>query len=178
MTDTNFIENYRPVCNLCCIEKVIEQYILLHLDKYLNDNNILNTNLHGGRKKHSTQSAITEIYHHLLLNKEQKLTSAILATDLSAAYDTIDTDILINKMSHYGIGGEWSKLFRSFLSNRQQFVRLDTKNSVIRNSVNCGTIQGSKMSGCLFNLYNNEIPLLPNLINSQIYYKTCLLVIG
>ena len=114
MSDTNFIENYRPVCNLCCIEKVIEQYILLHLEKYLNDNNILNTNLHGGRKKHSTQSAITEIYHHLLLNKEQKLTSVILATDLSAAYDTIDMDILINKMSHYGIGGNGQNFLDPF----------------------------------------------------------------
>ena len=74
-------------------------------------------------------------------------------------------------MAHHGILNEWSDLFRSFLTNRQQFVRLDTKNSIIRNSVNCGTIQGSKMSGCLFNLYNNEIPLLSKLINTNIYYK-------
>ena len=106
----------------------------------------------GDVKKHSTLTAITDIYHQLLLNKEQKLTSVILNTDLSAAYDTIDTDILLDKMSHYGIGNEWSDLFRSFLNGRQQFVRLDTKNSILRNSVDCGTIQGSKMSGCLFNI--------------------------
>ena len=51
---------------------------------------------------------------------EQKLISVILATDLSAAHDTIDTNILLNKMTHYCIGGEWSNLFRYFLSNRQQ----------------------------------------------------------
>ena len=94
-----------------------------------------------------------------------------MATNLSAAYDMIDTNILLDKMAHYSIGGEWSNLFRSFLSNRQQFVRLDTKNSILRNSVDCGTIQGGKLSGFLFNIYNNEIPLLPKLINTDIYYK-------
>lgn len=60
---------------------------------------------------------------------------------------------------------------KSFLNGRQQFVRLDTKNSILRYSVNCGTIQGSKLSGLLFNIYNNEIPLLYKLINSDIYFK-------
>ena len=50
-------------------------------------------------------------------------------------------------------------------------MRLDTKNSILRYSVNCGTIQGSILSGFLFNIYNNEIPLLYKLINSDIYFK-------
>ena len=41
----------------------------------------------------------------------------------------------------------------------------------MRNSINCGSIQGSKLSGFMFNLYNNEIPLLPKLINTSIYFK-------
>ena len=59
----------------------------------------------------------------------------------------------------------------SFLNGRKQFVRLDTKNYILRNSVNCGSIQGSKLSGCIFNIFNNEIPLLPNLINTNIFFK-------
>ena len=74
-------------------------------------------------------------------------------------------------MNHYGIGSEWHPLFLSFLNGRQQFVKLDTKNSILRNSVNCGSIQGSKLSGFIFNLFNNEIPLLPKLINNHIYFK-------
>ena len=138
--DPIFIENYRPISNLCCIEKIIEHYILGHLEKFFEDNEIFNNNIHGGRKNHSTLSAISNIYHQLLKNKEENLTSVILATDLSSAYDTIDTDILLLKMNHYGIGQEWQLLFKSFLNGRQQFVRLDTKNSILRYSVNCGTI--------------------------------------
>ena len=126
-TDTNFIENYRPISNLCCIEKIIEHYILFHLESYFNQNNLLNDNLHGGRKFYSTFTAITNIYHQLFSNKEQNFTSAILSTDLSACYDTIDTEILLKKMNHYGITQEWNDFFRSFLNDRRQFVRLDTK---------------------------------------------------
>ena len=96
-TDTNFIENFRPVSNICSIEKIIEHYFLFHLEIFFDINKLFNDNLHGGRKNHSTLTAISEIYHTLLKNKEQNLTSAILATDLSAAYDTIDTNILIQK---------------------------------------------------------------------------------
>ena len=169
--DPIFIENYRPISNLCCIEKIIEHYILGHLENFFEDNKIFNINIHGGRKDHSTLSAITDIYHQLFKNKEENLTSVILATDLSAAYDTVDTDVLLLKMNYYGIGQDWQFLFISFLNGRQQFVRLDTKNSILRYSVNCGTIQGSKLSGFLFNIYNNEIPLLYKLINSDIYFK-------
>ena len=74
-------------------------------------------------------------------------------------------------MNHYGIGSEWHPLFMSFLNDRKQFVELDTKRSILRNSVNCGSIQGSKLSGFLFNIYSNEIPLLPHIINTKLYFK-------
>ena len=141
------------------------------MEIFFDDNNIFHCNLNGGRKKHSTISAITNIYNILYKNKEQNYFSAILATDLSAAFDTVDNEILLNKMKHYGIEGGWNDLFRSFLTDRRQFVKLETKNSIMRNSVNCGTIQGSKLSGFLFNIYGNEIPLLHKLINTEIYYK-------
>ena len=56
-------------------------------------------------------------------------------------------------MNHYGITQEWNDLFRSFLNDRRQFVRLDTKNSVMRRTPNCGTIQGSKLGGFLFDIF-------------------------
>ena len=74
-------------------------------------------------------------------------------------------------MNHYGIGNEWHPLFLSFLNGRQQFVKLDTRNSILRNYINCGSIQGAKLSGFFFNLYNNEIPLLPKLINTKLFFK-------
>ena len=94
-----------------------------------------------------------------------------MATDLSAAYDTVDIDILLNKMEHYGIRGNWKKLFYSYLTDRKQFVRLDQANSILRNSPKCSIVQGSRLSGILFNTYCNEIPCLPKLMNTEIYHR-------
>ena len=90
---------------------------------------------------------------------------------MSAAYDTVNSGVLLNKLKHYGVEDGWNDLIGSFLVNRKQFVELDTKKSIVRNSLDCGTIQGSKLSGFLFNVYSNEIPLLHKLINTEIYYK-------
>jgi len=153
------------------IEKIIEQYILTNLETYFDDNKLFNDNLHGGRRHHSTQTAVSNIFNTLLINKELGLVSTVLITDLSAAYDTVDTNILFSKLHHYGIHGKPNKLLHSFLTDRKQFVNLDTFSSILRNSPKCSTIQGSKLSGFLFNVYSNEIPLLFKLLNTDIYYK-------
>ena len=44
------IESFRPINNLCTIEKIVEEYIKLHLEKHLNYNNIINKNHHGAEK--------------------------------------------------------------------------------------------------------------------------------
>ena len=60
--DKNLISSYRPINNLCCLEKYVESYILFHLEKFYDKNEILDKNHHGGRKKHSTLTATTLIY--------------------------------------------------------------------------------------------------------------------
>ena len=55
------IGSYRPLNNLCTTEKVVEEYIIIHLEKFLIENNIINKNHHGGRKGHSTITALNQI---------------------------------------------------------------------------------------------------------------------
>ena len=134
-------------------------------------NDILDKSHHGGIKNHSTITAITQIYDYLYKYDDIGTTSVILATDLSACYDSIDTKILLDKLEHYGVRGDWNKLFASYLTDRKQFVRLDQANSILRNSPNCSIVQGSRLSGALYNTYCNEVPRLPRLINTEIYHK-------
>ena len=156
----NDIASYRNINNLPCVEKLVEQHIANHLNKYLNDNNILHPNHHGGRKGHSTASALLQITNQLNINYDKHMVSMALITDLSAAYDTVDHPILLKKMEHYGIVGNENLLFKSYLSNRKQYVSIDTYSSDILPSLNCSVIQGGKLSGTLYNIYTNEIPLL------------------
>ena len=54
---TNKIEAYRPINNLCTLDKIVEQYIKTHLDKYLDNNDIIYRHHHGSRKGHGTDTA-------------------------------------------------------------------------------------------------------------------------
>ena len=76
------------------------------------------------------------------LTKEQKKNTAILATDLSAAFATVDHEILLKKLSHYGVGKNAIDLIRSFLSDRKCFVELQGFKSQILQCLPCSVIQG------------------------------------
>ena len=97
------------------------------------------------------------------------MTSVLLCTDLSVAYDTVDHEILFKKLQHYGIRGKSNNIMRSYLHNRRQFVQLDTFKSEILNSPACSVVQGGKLSGLLYNLYTNEVPELYQLLDNNKY---------
>ena len=124
----NLIDSYRPINNLPCLEKFLEEHVLTHLNKFLDDNKILNDNQHGGRKNHSTTSALTQISNQLLKNDENGKISATMTTDLSAAYNTIDICILLKKMDHYVIRGDSLNFFKSYCEDRKQYVQIDSFN--------------------------------------------------
>ena len=65
------------------------------INEFVESNQIINKNHHGGRQKHSTMTAQTQICNNILYNKGKDWTSVVLCTDLSEAYDTGDTQILL-----------------------------------------------------------------------------------
>ena len=160
------IDSFRPINNLCTLDKIVEQHIKLHLDTFLTKHNIIQPNHHGGRRKHSTTTALAQIYNTLHTQHEKGLLTATLQTDLSAAFDTVDTKILLAKLEHYGVRDNTLALFTSYLTQRTQFVEVDTFRSDTLKSPQCSVIQGSKLSGTLYTLYTNEIPLLHKLMGS------------
>ena len=62
-------------------------------------------------------------------------------------------------MEHYGVRGDTLELFLSYLDKRQQFVEIDCYRSDVKMTPECGCVQGSKLSGVLYSIYTNEIPL-------------------
>jgi len=128
---TTDIDSFRPINNLSTLDKIIEQHIKINLENYLDINNIILKNHHGSRKYHGTNTAITQISNQLNINYEQNKVSATVITDLSAAFNTANKIKLLKKLQYYGIDNQELALFSYFLSDRSQYVSIDSFDSKI-----------------------------------------------
>ena len=93
--------------------------------------------------------------------------SAILSTDLSAAYDTVDHLILLQKLEFYGIRNKELSLLTSMLKGRLQFVQIEDAKSPMKLSGNYSVLQGSKLANIFYTIYINELPSIFKLVKTN-----------
>ena len=110
----------------------------------------------GFRKKHSTEHALLSIIEEVRKNLDNGIYSCGVFVDLEKAFDTVNHQILLSKLDHYGIRDNALKWLKSYLSNRKQFVNLNGENSKNEN-ISCGVPQGSILGPLLFTIYINDM---------------------
>ena len=105
--DPNNLKNYRPVSNLPFDPKITEKAVLTQLREHLSANGLLEVYQSAYRKGHSIETALLAVTDNLLLNVDNRLTSMVAFFDLSAAFCTLDHQIMLKRLSvHYGIQGK------------------------------------------------------------------------
>ncbi len=159
--DNTVLSNYRPISNLPFIGKINENVVFNQLNNYLNSNGYLNNFQSGFRAHHSTETALIKIIHYICFNYDSGKISVLVLLDLSAAFDTVDHNILLERLDNsVGLSGMALKWFRSYLEGRGYYVSKGEHKSKWT-SMTCGVIQGSILAPLLFSLYmlpksNNE----------------------
>lgn len=147
------LANFRPVSNLPFLSKVLEKVVAVHPQDHLRHNSLSDTFQSGFRSAHSTETAMVSVTNDLLMAADSGSPSLLNLLDLSAAFDTIDHHILLNRLQ-YTIGPHDTALtwFSSYLSETTETVSLGGSRSKTHTII-YGVPQGSVLGPTVFTVH-------------------------
>ena len=152
----SLMDNYRPISLLPCFSKLFEKVVHIQLYEYFSHQKLLYSHQHGFRKQHSTESATLQFVDRVLSYLDNNKTPFSIFIDLSKAFDTLDHEILLDKLHYYGVKETPLKWFKSYFANRFQYVDYCGSFSSLTSS-SIGVPQGSILGPLLFLIYVNDI---------------------
>ncbi len=157
-SDKSLLKNYRPISLLPAFSKIIEKLMFNKITTFFNSKNLFYEHQYGFRANHSTIHPILHLLNQCAESTNHPHPEYTLAIfcDLSKAFDVISHDILLSKLDSYGIRGIANQWFKSYLSNRVQYVEIEGLKSSY-SEIKCGVPQGSILGPLLYLIYVNDI---------------------
>ncbi|XP_050984421.1 uncharacterized protein LOC127176675 [Labeo rohita] len=148
--------NYRPISLLPFIAKTLERVFFNQVSLFLAQNSSLDANQSGFRSGHSTETALLSVTEALRIAKADSRSSVLILLDLSAAFDTVNHQILLSTLSSLGITGIPLRWFESYLTGRSFRVAWGGEVSKAHHLAT-GVPQGSVLGPLLFSIYTTSL---------------------
>ena len=137
-TDAN---NYRPISLLSNFNRLFEKMMYKRMQNFIQKHAILSSCQYGFPELHSTEHAILDIVNTIQSNMAKKLFSCGVFIDLKKAFDTVDHEIILQKLCYYGFRGIINDWFSSYLNGRTQTTQIGNHISK-KATITCGVPQG------------------------------------
>ena len=153
------MSNYRPISSIPIFAKILETLVSEDLMIYLEANSIINNEQFGFRKFRSVHHAIISFVNNITMEISKNNNMGCLLLDCEKAFDTVNRNLLLEKLKSYGVLGLNLQWFDSCLNDRSQKVKFKDKISENSITTSIGIIQGSSLSAILFLIYINDIKI-------------------
>ena len=155
------IKNCRPISNLPFMSKVIEKLILAQLTHYLTVNGLFPKFQSGFRRYHSTETAVLRVVSDIYSAIGQDQVSLLALLDVSAAFDTVDHGIFLERRStSYGLSDMAYTWLESYITGRAQIIHHVGNRHSSPSKVLYGVSQGSVLGPVLYVLYTSDVAKL------------------
>ena len=155
-------KNYRPVSNLSYISKLVECVVAAQLVTHIERYGVMEAHQSAYPSSHSTETALLKVKTDIIQALDNQEVACLILLDLSAVFDTIDHDILLNRLkSRFAVTGVVLKWLESYLKDRSQVVEIGVPLSGGSRShfakLRSGIPQGSVLGPILFTIYTVPI---------------------